>query len=152
MLGSPAWLSDWVVSVPLILLNVLIHVGGLAFMNELVIQALERRPARRHFMLQFGLVVGGTTLLAVVLHALGAVLWALAFLGLGLLPDERTAMLYSISAMTTYGHHDIFLPNDWRMMGALESLTGMLLFGLTTAFLFAVIQKVWPLGTRLRRG
>ena len=35
-------------------------------------------------------------------------------------------------------------------MGALEALNGMLLFGLTTAFLFAMIQKVWPLGSRGR--
>jgi hypothetical protein len=30
-------------------------------------------------------------------------------------------------------------------MGALEALNGMLLFALTTAFLFAMIQKVWSL-------
>jgi hypothetical protein len=34
------------------------------------------------------------------------------------------------------------------MMGALEALNGMILFGLTTAFMFAMIQKVWPLGGR----
>jgi hypothetical protein len=33
-------------------------------------------------------------------------------------------------------------------MGALEALNGTMLFGLTTAFLFAMIQKVWPLGLR----
>ena len=33
-------------------------------------------------------------------------------------------------------------------MGALEALNGMLLFGLTTAFLFAMIQRVWPIGSR----
>ena len=146
------WASDWLVSVPLIVLSVTLHVGGLAFMNELVIEALERRRRGRHFFLMFGFVVGGVTLLTVALHALGAAIWALAYLGLGILPDQRSAMLYSISAMTTYGHHDIFLPNGWQMMGALESLTGMLLFGLTTAFLFAVIQKVWPLGSRVERG
>ena len=37
---------------------------------------------------------------------------------------------------------------QWQLMGALEALNGMLLFGLTTAFLFAMIQKVWPLGSR----
>jgi hypothetical protein len=37
------------------------------------------------------------------------------------------------------------------MMGALEALNGMLLFGLTTAFLFKMIQEAWPLGTRIRR-
>jgi hypothetical protein len=38
----------------------------------------------------------------------------------------------------------------WQLMGPLEALNGMLLFGLTTAFMFAVIQKVWPLGSRER--
>jgi hypothetical protein len=56
-------------------------------------------------------------------------------------------MLYSLSAMTSYGHASLFLETHWQMMGALESLNGMLLFGLTTAFLFAMIQKVWPLGS-----
>ena len=34
------------------------------------------------------------------------------------------------------------------MMGALEALNGMLLFGLTTAFMFAMIQRVWPANSR----
>jgi hypothetical protein len=35
------------------------------------------------------------------------------------------------------------------MMGAPEALNGMILFGLTTAFLFVLIQKIWPLGSRV---
>jgi uncharacterized protein (TIGR04206 family) len=61
------------------------------------------------------------------------------------------AMLYSLGAMTTYGHASVFLAEDWRMMGALEALNGMLLFGLTTAFLFSMISQAWPLGSRDRR-
>jgi hypothetical protein len=34
---------------------------------------------------------------------------------------------------------------------ALEALNGMILFGLTTAFLFVLIQKVLPLGSRVHR-
>jgi len=59
-------------------------------------------------------------------------------------------MLYSLSAMTSYGHANLFLEEQWQLMGALEALNGMLLFGLTTAVLFAMIQKVWLLGSRGR--
>jgi hypothetical protein len=52
--------------------------------------------------------------------------------------------------MTSYGHANLFLEEQWQLMGALEALNGMLLFGLTTAFLFSLIQKVWPLGSRGR--
>ena len=79
-------------------------------------------------------------------------IWALAYRLLGALPDGKTAMLYSLSAITSYGHANIDLEPHWQMMGALEALNGMLLFGLTTAFLFKMIQDVWPLGSRIRRG
>jgi hypothetical protein len=45
------------------------------------------------------------------------------------------------------GHTNLFLEEQWQLTGALEALNGILLFGLTTAFLFAMIQKVWPLGS-----
>ena len=37
------------------------------------------------------------------------------------------------------------------MMGALEATDGMLLFGISTAFIFAVMQAYWPIITRHRR-
>ncbi|OKO70300.1 hypothetical protein [Bradyrhizobium sp. AS23.2] len=59
-------------------------------------------------------------------------------------------MLYSIGAMTTFGHASLHLSDRWQMLGALEALNGMLLFGLTTAFLYATIRSVHAamLGTR----
>jgi len=53
-------------------------------------------------------------------------------------------MLYSLSAMTTYGHTNIHLELHWQLMGSLEALNGWILFGLTTAFLFTVMYRVWP--------
>jgi hypothetical protein len=94
--------------------------------------------------------MGGTALLATLLHGIEGAIWALAYRFLGALPNFRTAMLYSISAMTAYGHANLYLQEHWQLMGALEALNGMLLFGLTTAFLFAMIQRAWPLGSRER--
>lgn len=99
----------------------------------------------------FAMVMGAAVLLITALHGIEATAWAGAFRILGALPDSKSAMLYSIGAMTTYGHANIFLEPHWQMMGALEALNGMLLFGLTTAFLFATIQEVWPLGGGERR-
>ena len=57
-------------------------------------------------------------------------------------------MLYSLNAITSYGHASVSLENQWELLGALEALNGWLLFGLTTAFLFAMIVKVWSLGNK----
>jgi hypothetical protein len=53
-------------------------------------------------------------------------------------------MLYSLNAITAFGHTSLELAPHWQLMGALEALNGLLLFGLTTAFLYGHLQRVWP--------
>jgi hypothetical protein len=146
--GVGTWSGDWAWSLPLIVLTVVIHVCGLAIIGERVVEALGESVDRRRFMLKFATVMGVTSLLATILHGIEGAIWAAAYRFLDALPDNRTAMLYSISAITSYGHANLYLKERWQLMGALEALNGMLLFGLTTAFLFAIIQRAWPLGSR----
>jgi hypothetical protein len=143
-----AWSGNWAWSLPLNVLTVVIHVIGLGLINESIVRVLRGAMERRHFTVKFAMVMGVAALLATVLHGIEAAAWAAAYRALGALTDTKSAMLYSLSAMTSYGHANLFLEEQWQMMGALEALNGMLLFGLTTAFLFAMIQKVWPLGSR----
>ena len=145
------WHADWAWSLPLIVLTVVIHVLGLGLINERVVRVLSGIMDRRHFTGMFVIIMGAVALLATILHGLEAIVWALAYRFLGALPDNNSAVLYSLSAITTYGHANIFLDPHWQLMGALEALNGILLFGLTTAFLFAMIQEVWPLGSRGHR-
>ncbi len=141
---TPAgWSADWAWGLPLIVLTVLIHVLGLGLIRQKTIRVATRNEARRHPMAIFVVVMGATTLLATCLHALETSLWAGAYRMLGALPDNKDAMLYSLNAITSYGHTNIDLAKHWQLMGALEALNGWLLFGLTTAFLFGMLEKVW---------
>ena len=142
------WVGDWAWSLPLILVTVVIHVFGLALIGERVVDVLSVSEGGRNLTTRFAAVMGATALVATLLHGIEGVIWAVAYRFLSALPDNRSAMLYSLSAMTTFGHANLFLENRWQLMGALEALDGMLLFGLTTAFLFAIMQRVWPLGSR----
>jgi len=138
------WGTDWAWSLPLILLNVVIHVFGLAFIYDAFTFFLREIKVRRRFMIRFAELMSVAVLLIVVLHGVEAIAWALAYLSLGALPSAKSAMLYSLGAMTGFGAGNIALPSHWQMMGVLQSLAGVLLFGLTTAFMFAMFQAVWP--------
>jgi hypothetical protein len=48
------------------------------------------------------------------------------------------AMLFSIDSMTTRGASGLVVQQHGQMMGALEAVDGMLLFGISTAYIFAV--------------
>jgi len=117
---------------------------GLVLMKHISVRIFSHMSARKHPTAAFVAVTGGTTLLATCLHAMEAAIWAVAYRFIGALPDGKTAMLYSLNAITSYGHINSFLEGQWQLMGALEALDGWLLFGLTAAFLFSIVGKVWP--------
>jgi hypothetical protein len=145
------WDIDWLWSLPLIVICVVIHAVGLMLIYREVIRFMNIAVIRRRFFPMFVVMMGSVALLATVLPGLEGTLWALAYRLLDALPDNRSAMLYSLSAMTSYGHANLFLKEHWQLMGALEALNGTLLFGLTTAFLFAMIREVWDIEKKQRR-
>lgn len=142
-----SWRADWTWGLPLIILTVVVHVFGLGLMNRKAGSVFNRRE-HRHPTVVFALVLATMTLLATCLHGLEAGIWAAAYQFIGARPDFKSAMLYSLSAMTTYGHENLFLESRWQLMGPIEALNGWLLFGLTTAFLFGVMEKIWSFGSR----
>lgn len=141
---ATTWSADWAWGLPLIVLTVVFHAYSLGLINKDVSARLSSTGRVRDLWSASVLVIGGTALAATILHGIEGFIWAAAYRLLGASPDNKSAMLYSLSAMTSYGHENLYLAPHWQMMGALEALNGWILFGLTTAFLFTVIQKAWP--------
>ena len=137
-------MDNWVWGFSLTALAIAFHVTGVT----LLVFALHRfrvRLQRRNLPLPNViaiLVVAFTAmgLLLAVLHGLEAALWAAAYLWLGAFHSPETAIFYSIDSMTTLGTAGPILCPHWRMMGALEAANGVLLFGISTASIFAVMQ------------
>jgi hypothetical protein len=148
VLNPAAWRADWAWGVPLIVLTVILHVSCLGLISQRIVHFAGRDIGRRHPKVAFLVATGTTTLWATVLHAIEIGIWAFTYRFLGAIPDFSSSMLYSLNAITSYGHTAQVLEKHWQLMGALEALNGWLLFGLTAAFLFAVIQKVWQLDIR----
>jgi len=142
------WSVDWIWGIPLTVTTLVAHVVFLGIFDRQLVR-LSRMPwfsASPQF--GFILIMSAAALLAVLLHAAEAFMWALAYLWLGALPDSRTALLFSMEAQTSFGHDSLFLEPNWRMLGSMEALVGVMLFGLTVAFLFSMMQRVGPANER----
>jgi len=145
VLEFASWGSSWVVGAPLMVLTVVVHVLGLGLIRSAFYKAFERRGRLFHKpVVHFAIVMSVTVSLVTILHVLQAALWASCFVMIGAIPTAHTAMLYSIGAMATYGHATVYLDAHWQMLGAMEALNGAILLGLSTAFLYAMIQQAWP--------
>ena len=142
--GAAPWRADWAWGIPLIVLTVVFHVFGLGLIRKYGLLLYGEFTRRRRHMTAFTVVMGVITLLATCLHAIETGVWAFAYCRIHALPDFKSAMLYSLGAMTTFGHENLFLEAHWQLLGEIEALNGWLLFGLTTAFLFGMFHEVSP--------
>jgi hypothetical protein len=145
---ADSWSNNWLWGFPLIVLNVLVHCFGLIDVFERIVLPLSGAISGKSAQMAFACLMAATVLAIAALHAFEAAVWAFAYIALNALPDWRSAILYSLSAMTSYGHANLYLDKHWQLMGALEALNGMILFGLTTAGLFSVLQNYAPWGMR----
>jgi hypothetical protein len=143
---EPTWGASWVAGLVLITVTTGFHAFGVVMIFRGMMRRARTAKIRirhaRHPIVHAVSLVAIVGLLLTVLHGLEACMWMAAYLALGAISSERDAMLYSLDSFTTRGASDILLAGKWRLMGALEAADGMLLFGISTAFVFAVFQRV----------
>src|SRR5215831_17468748 len=99
---------------------------------------LESPSARRRFALLLALFLS-----IVLLHLIQVSLWAVVFWRANELPTLETAVYFSLVTYTTIGYGDVVLGPGWRVLAGLEGLTGIILIGWSTAFVFAVVNRMY---------
>ena len=122
---------------PTILIQALLLGGTLWFVRRL--KSLGRTG--RSFWTDTG-IVALVIFLALAAHLIEIALWAVVFLMCGEFAEIGTAYYHSSANFTTLGYGDVLLSPHWRMLGPLEAADGMLMFGVSTAMIFAVILRL----------
>lgn len=87
-------------------------------------------------------IVAGTALLALAAHLLEMAAWALVFILCGEFDHFAPAFYHSAVTYTSLGYSDVIMSASWKLLGPLETADGMLMFGVSTAMLFTVIQRL----------
>ena len=145
--------SSWTWGLCLIVLTTAIHSLGIVLMSILGLRIRAGLKRRRVAFWQGVAILTGLIaaigLSLAVLHGIEAALWAAAYVGLGALDNAAEAMLFY--SMTTRGASGLALHQHWQVMGALEAVAGMLMFGISTAYVFAVMQLYWPMLQAIRQ-
>jgi voltage-gated potassium channel Kch len=88
------------------------------------------------------ILVMNFTLLTLAAHFVEIALWALSFVLCGEFSNFTAALYYSGNTYTTLGDSTTVLSARWRLLAPVEAANGMLMFGVTTAIIFAVIQRL----------
>jgi hypothetical protein len=89
------------------------------------------------------MIVAGVTVVALAAHLIAVATWALVFTLCGEFSQLAPALYHSGMNYTTLGDSDKVMSPSWRLLASLEAANGMLMFGVSTAMLFAVIQRLF---------
>lgn len=116
--------------------------GGIVLCLLQAIFHLRKHPILHESLLKKFLVLVAS--MAVLLFAtfLQAGIWAALFMYLDEFDRWSTAYYYSLVNFATLGYGDIVMSDDWRILGAMEAVNGVMMLGITTSLLYAVFNHV----------
>jgi hypothetical protein len=135
-------LHNLVIGTLAICLTGAIHTFGLMIVTQAMsaIVARFRWHGKRSRVLAMTSVVMGTF---VVITA-EVWLWAVLYVLLDVVTGFETALYFSTVTFSTIGYGDVLPAHGWRLLAALQGVTGFLLIGWSTAYLIAAGIRVGP--------
>jgi voltage-gated potassium channel len=127
-------------SVLLIIFTLWLQSAGLAVLIFWVRRVVARDLPRLGPFRSAALVVR-LTAAVIVLHGVLILFWAGCYRWL-CLQSWESAFYFSASSYVTVGYGDVVLPSNWRMLGPLESIMGVLMCGVSVSVLFATVTRL----------
>lgn len=134
--------TQLLIGTAMIVVTVLIHVSGLL----VVVMWIKRREAESPQNVSFGLATRiflSSVLGVFFLHAIEIWSWAILYILLGQFETLERSLYFSTVTFTTVGYGDITLHKHWQFLCGLEGVNGVVLLGVSTAFLFTVLTHLF---------
>ena len=137
-------LTELLIAVGIVSVCLVIQLGGILLMAEWLFHRreyfLERSGVNHIALLIVALFVS-----IMFMHLIQTSLWAAFYYARSLFSDFETSMYFSMVSFITIGYGDVLLPERWRLLGVIEGFSGVLLCGISTAFMFAVINALFQI-------
>ncbi|MGA8222793.1 MAG: ion channel [Candidatus Acidiferrales bacterium] len=121
--------------------TILIHALALGATVSFVRRETRLGRAGRGFWSDVSIVALAMSF-ALVAHLIEIAFWAVLYVMCGEFAGLGIAYYHSAGNYTTLGSGNIVMTPSWRLLGPLEAANGMLMFGVSTAMLFALIQRL----------
>lgn len=134
--------AQLLVGTAMIGLTVIVHVGGIIVATTWLRSCSPTSIGHNGYASAIRIFVA-TVLGIFFLHTIEIWSWALLYLGLGQFETIERALYFSTVTFTTLGYGDITLEPRWQLLSSLEAVNGIILFGVSTAFVFAVLRHLF---------
>jgi hypothetical protein len=133
-------LRQFLVSIAVSVCNIAIHATVMAAVLWVVRIADESATSRQSLRLVAVMIATVSVLMAA--HIAEVVVWSLAYMIVGAAPPGTDFIYFAFVNYTTLGYGDVTPIERWHLLGPMTAMNGVLLFGWSTAVIFAVLRAV----------
>jgi voltage-gated potassium channel len=135
---------ELVTAFAIVLVCLVIHVVSIVMLAEFLVR--RRKIVGRELRLTgYMMLLIVVFSVIVILHVGETGIWAAFFYERNLFSGFEPSLYFSITSYTTIGYGDVVLPQKWRLLGGIEGVSGVLLCGLSTAFIFAIVNALFQM-------
>jgi hypothetical protein len=132
-------LRQFLVSIAVSLCNIAIHAIVMAAVLRVARAAHERATSNQSLRLIAVMAAVVSVLMAA--HIAEVMLWSFAYAIVDAAPPGADLIYFAFVNYTTLGYGDVVPVQRWHLLGPMTAMNGVLLFGWSTAVIFAVLQK-----------
>ena len=105
-----------------------------------VARAMAVKNISRPSLMLIGVMIATVTVLMVA-HTVEVIVWSLAYLIVDAVPAGAGRVYFAFVNYTTLGYGDVIPAEDWKILGPMTAMNGVLLFGWSTAVIFEVLRR-----------
>jgi hypothetical protein len=123
------------------LLNIAIHASVMAPMTRSAYR-MGQRTLGAEPLVRMMLVMVATVWVLMLAHLAEIGVWTLIYRLLHVTPPGADVFYFAFVSYATLGYGDVVPVPEWRLLGPMAGMDGVLLFGWSTAVMFEVLRKV----------
>lgn len=148
-------LNSILIGMMLAMVTIAIHaIGTTTWIWRLQIIAVKNEQTNTPPFVRHLKVLCSTAMVLLSLHLVEAIVWGMAYLlliGNGAPASCEEAIYFSTVTFASLGYGDVVIEGPWRMLSAIQSMTGLLAFGWSSALLFVIVQHIIEVGGNSNR-
>jgi hypothetical protein len=137
--GAIRMLRQLLVGIAVSVCNIAIH--AIVMATVLWAARVTSERATSHQSLRLIAVMTATVTVLMAAHFAEVVVWTFAYVIVGVAPPGSDLLYFAFVNYTTLGYGDVTPLRRWQLLGPMTAMNGVLLFGWSTAVIFAVLRK-----------
>ena len=127
-----------------------IQIFAIVYILQYLFKIVSRASKKANVKRRTTYVISMIMVILFIGHLAQVAIWAFLFAFVGEFGDFQTAYYHSMVNFASLGYGDIVMSEQWRLMGAIESSVGVLMFGVSAGAMLSIMSYLLAHDDRIK--